>query len=97
MKFRKDDPSDPFPIYALALEYLTSDPDKSKLYFDELLLNHSDYIGTYYHAAALYTKLGDREKAESIYQLGIQIARSNNEMHALKELQNAYTNFQFDE
>lgn len=96
-QFKKEDPNDPFPKYALALEYLQSDPEKSKSYFDDLLMNHSDYIGTYYHAAALYSKLGNREKAEEIYQKGISIARTSNEAHALKELQNAYTNFQFDE
>lgn len=97
MKFMEEDPSDPFPKYALAIEHLHLDKQKSKELFDVLLDKHVEYIGTYYHAAHLYSELGNREKAEEIFEEGIVKAKELKESHALKELQSAYMNFQFEE
>ena len=69
-KFRKESPDDPFILYALATEFKEETPEKAKLLFDELLKYHEDYIGTYYHAAALYAEFFDRETADDIYQKG---------------------------
>ncbi len=96
-EFKKESPDDPFILYALATEYKEEMPEKAKLIFDELLEDFPDYIGTYYHAAALYSEHFDRDKAEEIYEKGIKKAQENGEQHALKELKNAYTNFQFEE
>ncbi|MBK6264829.1 tetratricopeptide repeat protein [Marivirga sp. S37H4] len=96
-QFRKESPNDPFLLYALATEYKEEKPEKAKLFFDELLEKYEDYIGSYYHAASLYAEHFDREKADKIYQKGIEMAQQLNEHHALKELKNAYTNFQFEE
>ncbi len=96
-KFREESSNDPFILYALATEYKEEMPEKAKALFDELLAKHSDYIGTYYHAAALYAEHFDGEKAEEIYQNGIKKAQELGEAHALKELKNAYLNFQFEE
>lgn len=91
--FRYEDPNDPFPIYALAMEYLHIDKQKSQDLFEILLTDHPDYVGTYYHAAALQSELGDRVKAEKIYKTGIAKAQSLLDHHALKELRSAYQNF----
>ena len=96
-KFREESPHDPFILYALATEYKEEVPEKAKELFDELLEKHENYIGTYYHAAALYSEFFDRNRADEIYQKGITLAQKNGEHHALRELQNAYTNFQFEE
>lgn len=96
-KFRKESADEPFILYALATEYKEEQPEKAKLLFDELLENFEKYIGTYYHAAALYAEHFDKEKADEIYQKGIKMAQELGEQHALKELRNAYTNFQFEE
>jgi Tfp pilus assembly protein PilF len=96
-KFREESPDDPFIIYALATEYKEEAPQEAKKLFDELLKKHENYIGTYYHAAALYSEFFDRDKADEIYQKGISLAQKNGEHHALRELKNAYTNFQFEE
>ncbi len=96
-KFREESPNDPFLLYALATEYKEEVPEKARQLFDELMEKHENYIGTYYHAAALYSEFFDRDKAEEIYQKGIALAQKNGEHHALRELQNAYTNFQFEE
>lgn len=96
-KFREESPDDPFLLYALATEYKEEAPQKAKELFDELLEKHENYIGTYYHAAALYAEFFDRNRADEIYQKGIALAQKNGEHHALWELKNAYTNFQFEE
>lgn len=96
-KFLKDDPTDPFTKYALAIEHLKIDKEKSRQLFEDLMKNHPDYIGTYYHAAQLYADMDDRTRADDIYQKGIEKAKTLNEAHALKELQSAYLNFQFEE
>jgi Cytochrome c biogenesis factor len=36
-KFIEEDPSDPFNVYALALEYIESNPEKAKELFEQLL------------------------------------------------------------
>lgn len=96
INFIEEDPSDPFPKYALAIEYLQDNKQQSKELFEELIKNHPDYIGTYYHAAALYAELGESDKAEATYEAGIEKAKALDERHALKELQSAYMNFQFE-
>lgn len=95
-KFIEEDPNDPFPKYAMALEYLKDKKSISRQLFEELLEKHPDYVGTYYHAAALYAELGELDLAEATYTRGISIAKAQNEAHSLKELQSAYLNFQFE-
>jgi tetratricopeptide (TPR) repeat protein len=95
LQFYKDDPSDPFNIYALALEYQKSDRAKAKIYFEKLLTEHPEYVPTYYHAAKLYQDLGDVEKAISTYEKGIAIAKEKNELKAARELQSAYDELMF--
>jgi len=96
-KFRKEDPDDPFLIYALATEWMKENTQKSKDYFDKLLKIHPDYLGTYYHAASLYIAFGNRKKAAEIYKNGIELAKRLGEQKTLSELMNAYNEFLYDE
>lgn len=97
LQFLKDDPDDPFLLYALALEYAKTDHSKALAYFEKLLDEHPDYIATYYHAARLYADLGEREKAEHAFDTGIEKAKAQQEALALRELQNAYNEFLFED
>lgn len=96
-KFLKEDPQNAFTHYALALELVEVDTERSLRLFDYLLQDHPDYTGTYYHAAALYAETGQIEKAQNIYEKGIEVLKTANEQKALQELQNAYQNFLFEE
>jgi tetratricopeptide (TPR) repeat protein len=96
LQFYKDDPIDPFNIYALAIEYQKSDIGKSLSYFNILLKEHEHYVPTYYHAAKLFQDTGDIEKAIAIYEKGITIAQSQNETKAARELKSAYDELTFD-
>ena len=97
LNFLKDDPNDAFTIYAIATEYNATDPKKALGYYKLLLDAHADYLATYYHAAILYADLGESEFAESTFKKGIVLAQSKNESLALRELQNAYNEFLFED
>ena len=45
--FYEEDPSDPFNLYALAMEYLKTDTAESGRLFEILLHDHSYYLPTY--------------------------------------------------
>lgn len=97
LKFLEAEPNDPFLLYALATEYVKHQPDKALAFFEKLLNEHPDYVPTYYHAAALYNELGLQDKAGRSYRAGIEKAREAGDSHALRELQSAYTNWQFEQ
>lgn len=85
----KEDPNDPFNIYALALEYAKSDTTKAVDLFNRLMTEHSDYVPTYYQLGKLYMELSENEKALKVFDRGIRIAGEKNEHKALRELQSA--------
>ena len=93
LQFLAEDPNDPFTLYALATEYKKEDNDKALVYFEKLLVDHKNYVGTYYHAAALYDELGDKDSAKITYQKGMKVAREAGNMHAFSELQGAFNKF----
>lgn len=92
--FLSDSPNDPFIHYALALEHIKSGNLQDGLkYFEGLVQQHPDYVGTYYHLAKLYIQLQMPDKAEMTYENGIAVAKKLQDQHALAELQNASLNF----
>jgi tetratricopeptide (TPR) repeat protein len=97
IKYYEEDPTDPFTLYGLALEYLKIDVKKSEVYFDTLLKEFSDYLPTYYHAAKLKADLGAPKTALEIYRKGIELAEKSNERTTLRELQSAYNELLFEE
>jgi tetratricopeptide (TPR) repeat protein len=94
--YYKEDPNDPFNLYALALEYQKSDLHKAREYFDLLLTKHEDYIPTYYHAAKVYQDLNEKAKAIEVYEKGIVQAKKQVNMKAARELQSAYDELMFE-
>jgi len=89
-EFLKEDPNDPFIIYGIATEYLQIEPLKAKEYFEILLNQHPDYLGTYYHAAKLYVDLQELDMAKTTFEKGINLAQSKNDHKALREINAAY-------
>jgi tetratricopeptide (TPR) repeat protein len=96
LQFYKDEPNDPFNIYALAIEYQKIDIAKSLEYFETLLREHETYVPTYYHAAKLFQDLGNIERAITVYEKGIAVAKSQNDSKAARELKSAYDELTFD-
>lgn len=95
-QFIKDEPSNPFNKYALAMEYYEEEPNESLALLRALLLDHPDYLPTYFKAAHLMWDNEEWNKAETVFEKGIMLAKQQNDQKALLELKSAYQNFQFD-
>ncbi|MBL7865383.1 MAG: tetratricopeptide repeat protein [Cyclobacteriaceae bacterium] len=95
-QFINDDPSDEFPRYALALEYLHVDPSLAKKEFDDLLSRFPDYLPAYYPAAHLMIDLGENVLAESLFQRGIHLAALQKNLKTEQELKSAYNQWVYD-
>ena len=92
LQFLQEDPNDPFNIYCLANEYKNTDPSKALNYYQDLLLNHAQYLPTYYHAAELYINNDAIAEAEKVIANGIILAIEQNDQLALRELRNMQNN-----
>lgn len=95
--FLRETPNDPFTLYAIATEYATTDVAQARVYYEKLLREHPDYVATYYHAARLFLDANEPDLAEATFKKGIAVAQAKNDRLALRELQNAYNEFLFDE
>jgi predicted Zn-dependent protease len=89
-QYAKEDPDDPFPSYAMALEWVTNDPAKAMELFDQLLSVHPDYLPVYYHAGHLLFQSGDSVKAKIIIETGIRKTKAAGDLKALAELKTLY-------
>jgi len=92
LQFLKEEPNEPFNIYCLAIEYKNHAPETAMAYFNDLLKNHPQYLPTYYHAAELLINSGDIAKAEKVIIDGIELAISQDDQLALRELRNLKSN-----
>lgn len=91
LDFLKNEPNDPFLKYALATEYLNAkELGKALQYYEDLLTNHPDYVGTYYHLGKLYEGLDRKADAITTYQKGMEVSRKARDMHTFSELQTVY-------
>ena len=89
--FLEESPNDPFLKYALTMEYQKlGDKEKALIGFEELIVDHKDYVGTYYHFAKFLEAQGNKDRALEIYQQGMEVAQRNRNRHAFGELQSAY-------
>ena len=89
LAFYEADPTDAFIIYALATEYRADDPKKAWEYYQKLLTEYPDYVGTYYHAGKLLEGFGRKDEAEQVYRKGLVVSRKAGQLHAASELQQA--------
>ncbi len=91
----QEDEKDEFVLYALAQEYLKLDqPMEALAHFLKLKKYNEQYVGLYYHLAALYIELGEDDNAMNTFNEGIAIAKALGDQHALGELMNARTNLE---
>lgn len=97
LNFLKDDPLDSFIIFALAKEYEKIGTLKKALdTYNKLQDIDPDYVGLYYHLAALQLELSMPEKALETYDKGIEVAKKIADFHALSELHTAKMNLDID-
>jgi len=89
-QFYVEDPKDPFNLYAYALELSKSDKQKAVHYLNILITNNPDYLPSYYQAAMLCVDVA--MEATPILEQGIRIAKAQNNLKALGELQGLLDN-----
>ena len=93
----QQDPNDEFVMFALAQEYNKMGfLGKSVKWYNRLKTANPDYVGLYYHLAAVYAELDEEANAVETYNTGIEIAQKLNDQHALSELQNAKLNYELE-
>jgi tetratricopeptide (TPR) repeat protein len=91
LEFLQNEPGDAFLKYALATEYLRlNETDKALQYYENLMNEHPDYVGTYYHLGKLYEALNRKPDAISTYEKGMEAAKKQRDNHAFSELQAVY-------
>ncbi len=91
LAFIENEPNDEFLKYALATEYLRlNDTDKALGYYEDLVNNHPNYTGTYYHLGKLYEALNRKEDAIRTYEVGMKITKEKRDNHAFSELHGVY-------
>ena len=90
LDFLREDPDDPFTRFALAQEHARrGNPDEALTFYEALVRDRPDYVGTYYHLGALYRALGRDGDALATYRAGIAAATEAGDVHARAELQSA--------
>ncbi len=88
--FIQQKPEDPFPRYALALEYKNAGRlDEARATFDALMTVHPDYTAAYLHAGNTLLALGLRDDARGVYQRGVEACARRGDSHARGELEGA--------
>lgn len=84
-------PDDSFLNHALALEYVKMEDDNAALkLFEAILTRDPGYVGSYYHLAKLYERMGSIEKAVEWYKRGMEAAWAAGDHHSLNEMRVAY-------
>lgn len=85
-------PDDSFSKFALALEFLKKNNlQRAKLLFQDIYTNDPEYVGVYYHLGKLYERLEYFDKAQKMYNEGMDVASNQEEHRTQKELQEALT------
>ena len=90
-QFVKQNPSDPFPRYSLALECMNNlgDLERAAELFAELTTNSPDYVATYLMYGGLQRRTGELDLARHTFEAGIAAANRAGDGHASSELQAA--------
>lgn len=85
-----DSPDDSFLLFALAKEYEGQQQDDLALqHYLQLQQQDPAYVGLYYHLAKLYERQGRADDAWRTYSAGMEVARQQQDRHALSELAGA--------
>jgi tetratricopeptide (TPR) repeat protein len=90
-EFLEVSPDDSFVQHALALEYIKAGDDSTaQKLFEDILHREPGYIGSYYHLAKLFERIGNTESAIKWYEKGMEEAKKAGDNHAYNELRSAY-------
>ena len=91
-------PNDAFLLFALAKEHKNAArADEAIAAFKNLRDQHPEYVGLFYHYAAVLADEERNSEAEEVYKAGIAVAQKAGDQHALAELKNAFLNWQIEQ
>ncbi len=83
----EEDPRDPFPPYALALEYMKlMQMQRAKELFEKLYYHHPEYLPAYYHYGKLLIDSSDPALASEVLEKGATLAVKTHDTHTLNEI-----------
>lgn len=88
LQFIQMAPSDPFPLYGLAMEHKSlGNLAEAAEAFERLRREHPSYVPQYLlYGKLLAGELQDRDKARQVFEAGIEAAQRARNLHALGEL-----------
>jgi len=88
--FVAQQPEQPFPRYALALEHRKlGQLEEARAQLDEVMERFPDYVPAYLMAGGVLADLGRRDQAAEVYRRGVDAARRAGDGHARSELEGA--------
>jgi hypothetical protein len=88
--FAAKQPKDPFPRYALAMEFKTAgDNEGAWREFESLIAEHADYIASYAPAGEVLIGLSRLAEARALYGKGIEACTRRNDGHTRDHLEAA--------
>jgi tetratricopeptide (TPR) repeat protein len=88
--FIEQRPDDPFPRYALALEYKNAGQlELAWETFSTLMKSHGDYVAAYLHAGNTLVALGRVPEARAVFERGIEACTRRGDAHARGEIEGA--------
>src|SRR5215471_7337025 len=83
-------PADPFPRYALAMEYKNAGQlAEARETFEALMQGHPTYTAAYLHAGNTLLALGRADAARAVYTRGVEACMRAGDAHARGELEGA--------
>jgi Tfp pilus assembly protein PilF len=86
----KEDPSDSFLQYGIALEYAKKgNVNEAIQRIEKLLTEKPDYLGAYYQLGQYYEVVEKNNEAIAIYEKGMELARKVGNMKTMNELREA--------
>jgi tetratricopeptide (TPR) repeat protein len=86
-EFVAKNPSDPFPLYGLAMEHKNlGQLEQASELFARLIAQHPHYTAAYLHAGNTLVALGKQGEARQVFEAGIEACRKRGDQHALSEL-----------
>lgn len=83
----REDPTNPFPHFALANEYQKlNDIESARKHYQHLVKQFPDYGGTYYHYALLLIDENESNEARKIIRKGLEVLERSGETNLRNEL-----------
>ncbi len=89
MQMLEKNPKDSFLNYAAALELKKNNKiDSAIKLLENVLENDENYLAAYYQLGKLYQQINEFEKGKIIFLKGKEIARKQNDLKTLAEIEN---------